>query len=480
MKSVVCPVRVTALRDPDSVAISLPEGDITFRELDERVSSVAENLRESGLSGRRVGVYLEKGTGQIVLVFALIRCGSVAVQISTRVPPVSLPQMLLRAGCEVLVTADRRAEKAASDAGIRTPGADVLTARSPGSVADDEPRISLSQPATVVFTSGSTGTPKAALHTFGSHYASALGSARNIPLASGDVWLHSLPLFHVGGLSILFRCIIAGATVALPGDGESIGEAVPRSGATHVSLVATQLRRMLSGDADLSGVEAILLGGSGIPEDLLDEAHARKLPVHTSYGLTEMASQVTTTAPGASREELATSGRILSGRELRISSEGEILVRGETLFAGYVSEGETTSPLDEDGWFHTKDLGALGADGLLTVTGRLDNQFVSGGENIQPEEVEAALRRLSGVEEAVVVPVADGEFGERPVAFVRGGVPEDAASLLRATLPGFKVPVAFHEWPEDAPAGMKVDREFFRTRAASRGQAPRRTRYRGG
>src|SRR3712207_445663 len=155
-----------------------------------------------------------------------------------------------------------------------------------------------------------------------------------------------------------------------------------------------------------------------------------------------MASQVTTTPPGASRGELRTSGRPLPHREVAVSGGGEILVRGETLFAGYVEGDPVRRPLDADGWFHTGDLGALDENGYLGVRGRRDNLFVSGGENIQPEEIEEALSGLDGVQDAVVVPVPDLEFGAHPVAFVRAA--EGAADqeiLMRAlekVLPRFK------------------------------------------
>ncbi|MDN5698623.1 MAG: AMP-binding protein, partial [Rubrobacter sp.] len=152
-------------------------------------------------------------------------------------------------------------------------------------------------------------------------------------------------------------------------------------------------------------------------------------------------------------------GRVLPYRELRISDEGEVLVRGRTLFVGYLDGEGLRDPTDGEGWFRTGDLGALDEDGYLTVHGRRDNRFVSGGENVQPEEVEAVLRRLSGVEEAVVVPVPDEEFGHRPVAFVNG--PPDSEELyerLSALLPRFMVPIAFYPWPEEASSGMKPDR----------------------
>ena len=145
-------------------------------------------------------------------------------------------------------------------------------------------------------------------------------------------------------------------------------------------------------------------------------------------------------------------------------------MRGETLFAGYVEESVVDQLIDEAGWFHTGDLGELDGDGYLRIHGRKDNLFISGGENIQPEEIEEVLGRLEDVERAVVVPVPDLDFGERPVAFVLvtdGRIASGQLSKeLGDELPRFKIPVAFYEWPEDAdPARVKVDRPFFRNLA---------------
>jgi O-succinylbenzoic acid--CoA ligase len=231
----------------------------------------------------------------------------------------------------------------------------------------------------------------------------------------------------------VFRCLISGAAIALPEPDAPLGRSISELRATHVSLVSTQLLRLLREDAALEGLKAVLTGGGPVPEDLVDEALARGLPVHTSYGLTEMASQVTTTAPGAAPEELRTAGRVLPHREVSVSGEGEILVRGETLFAGYVQGGRPGVRPGAGGWFRTGDLGRLDGAGRLRVLGRRDNLFVSGGENVRPEEIEEALLRIPGVEEAVVVPVPDPEFGERPVAFVRlSGVVVDLARALGA------------------------------------------------
>jgi len=338
----------------------------------------------------------------------------------------------------------------------------------------DKEEPSLEQPATLIFTSGSSGEPKEALHSYGNHYWNAVASNRNIPVYPGDRWLLSLPLYHVAGIGIVFRCLVGGAAVAIPEPGQPLGHAIRQLGATHVSLVATQLHRLLDdkdGIAALAGLKAILLGGSAIPENLIRRACALGLPIHTSYGLTEMASQVTTTRTGDPLDALLTSGRPLADDTVAISEDGEILVRGKTLFQGYREGGTVAPPLTPDGWFATGDVGRVDAEGCITVIGRKDNLFIVGGENVQPEAIERALCRVEHVAEAVVVPISDDEFGCLPVAFVRNeaGAMLDADGLreyLAGELPHHAVPRHFFSWPEDGPSPeAKVNRRDFVTRA---------------
>ena len=335
---------------------------------------------------------------------------------------------------------------------------------------DDVPDLQLEAPFTVIHTSGSSGQPKAALHTVRNHVASAQGLMERFPLGPGDRWLLDLPLHHVGGLAVVIRCALAGATVALPDPAMTTTEAIGALRPTHVSLVSTQLVRLLRTDIELAAFRLVLLGGSAFPPSLLDEAVARGLPIVMSYGMTEMSSTIASSSLPVDRTALASSGTVLPGRELRISAEGEIEVRGPTLFAGYVEGDTVRRPVDGEGWFATGDRGEFDGAGRLIVHGRIGTGFVSGGENIQPEAIEAALAALAQVASAVVVPIPDAEFGARPVAYVHpaeGHLLDSAelAAALRATLPGFMVPVAFLPWR--GPAGLKPDRQALTESASS-------------
>ena len=187
------------------------------------------------------------------------------------------------------------------------------------------------------------------------------GANTNLPLSTGDAWLLSLPMFHVSGLGILFRCTLAGATVIVPAANQSLVEQIEKRRPTHLSLVPAQLSRWLDDAAQPPEfLKAVLLGGGPLPNDLIQRAHTAGWPLFATYGLTEMASQVTTTTLGAGADELQTVGGVLPDREVMIAEDHEILVRGATLFQGYVQGGRLNRPLDANGWFHTGDIGAVG------------------------------------------------------------------------------------------------------------------------
>lgn len=325
------------------------------------------------------------------------------------------------------------------------------------------------QPATLIFSSGSTGRPKAIVHAMSAHLASATGAAKNIPLKSGDRWLWSLPLYHISGLSILIRCATAGATVVgLPVDQELNAYALDELKITHLSVVTTQLRRLLTEKTFPSQhLCTVLLGGNSIDPKLVEAARNRGIDVRTTYGLSEMASQVTTsTADGTPKS----SGKLLENRQLQISSSGEILLRGETLALGYFQNGAIQSLTNKNGWFQTNDIGALNENSELIVSGRIDNMFISGGENIHPENIERAMATLFNIEQVIVVPSPDKEFGSRPVAFVDGTLPADWKSRIMQLLPKYELPIEIYPWPSGTETQIKPDRIHFQRLISDKNQ----------
>jgi O-succinylbenzoic acid--CoA ligase len=233
------------------------------------------------------------------------------------------------------------------------------------------------------------------------------------------------------------RSVIYGTTAVVHDEfePERIAASLEGDGITLISLVATQLVRLLEADVDLLPLRAVLVGGGPVPEDMLEEALGRGATVVQTYGLTEAASQVTTLAPAEAHSRLGSAGRPLLTTHLRIQ-DGEILVQGPTVAPGCA---------DEDGWLHTGDLGRIDEDGFLYVQDRLDDLIITGGENVLPAEVEEVLLSHPDVAEAAVVPREDPEWQESVTAVIvpREGARLDADALrshCRETLAAFKVP----------------------------------------
>lgn len=279
-----------------------------------------------------------------------------------------------------------------------------------------------------LMTSGSTGKPKFAAHTWENHYQSAINPHKDLILSPSDRWQLSLPLNHIGGLAILFRCFLQGAAVLLPD--------MPIENATLLSFVPTQLKRYLENPPKVAHPRAILVGGAPIPESLCKSAHEKGLPLYLTYGMTEMSSQIAT-APYDPKIGVCF-GKPLAGRELKLAPDGEILVKGKTLFSGYLNQN---TPL-EDGWFKTNDLGEVTQHGLI-VKGRKDNMIISGGENIHLEEIERAFLEIPQIANVKVAARHDLEYGQRPTAQITLNTSisvESLIEILQKSLPKYKIP----------------------------------------
>lgn len=458
------PLARAALRYGDLPAVIAGTESLTYRQYDDTARRIAAALRTAGVGrGDRLGIIALPGLHVLPLILGCIQHGAIACILNTRIPRHGLAEQLHRVSAMAAVVDEffsmLRFNHLPS---LRLE--DLVNSEIPGD--EPSPQFRIEQPATILFTSGSADEPKAALHTVANHCYSALASNKNIAVSPGDRWLLSLPLYHVSGLGILFRCLFGGAAVVVPDAGEDIDRLITRYGVTHVSLVATQLFRLLqtkSGVAALKRLKAILVGGSAVSASLLRQAHELRLRIHTTYGLTEMASQVATTPPGASLETLLTSGPPLQPDSVAIAEDGEILVHGNTLFRGYVEPNGILLPVNSNGWFPTGDLGRFDKSGNLNVIGRKDNLIITGGENVQPEEIEKCLCKLPGVLQAVVVALEDAEFGARLVAFVKKDekyhvLPSAMHAYLARNLPKYKIPFTFLPWPDEADSSMKVNR----------------------
>lgn len=447
----------------DAIAIRDASGELSYVDLWMYINRIAAKLMEMGVqTDHHVALRISSCREYIVLLWALMRLKAVAVPLNDRLPLTAIEEQLLTASCTKIISQQNpfSMQKGKQWISVQECFLGHL------SLEDSFSEIDADLPVTLILTSGSSsGVQSAAVLTYGNHYYNALGSNQNIRLQSGQSWLLSLPLCHVSGLSILFRTAQAGATLLLPDDGFTFKDNILSKMPTHISLVAAQLQNLLEDDAVadyLRGMKAILLGGSAIPKQLVERAYRLGLAIYISYGSTEMASQICTTEPNADLVSLLSSGRVLEHRQVKISEEGQVLVKGKTLFAGYWDKGEIRRPFDDEGWFASGDLGFFDAQKRLHISGRRDRMFISGGENIQPEEIERVLENIPKIKRAVVVGVSDDRFGKRPFAFVQW-VGENALDevqlqkILSSTLPSYKIPLRFVTWPSTIDNGIKVD-----------------------
>lgn len=315
------------------------------------------------------------------------------------------------------------------------------------------------QPATFTLTSGSSGSPKAVVHSIQNHLDNAEGVCELMAFNPENSWLLSLPLFHVSGQGIVWRWLLKGATLAICEQKEDFFATLTQ--VSHASLVPTQLQRYLQTFSHHSHSQKILLGGASIPQNLVEQAKKQNVVTFSGYGMTEMASTIC-----AEQQGLQTVGKPLTGREIRIE-QGEIWVRGAGLGLGYWTNLQILPLVNEQGWLATKDGGEWTADGKLQVKGRLDNMFISGGENIQPEQIEKVLFQSNLLKNVFVVPYPDVEFGERPVALVEfeGDFNPQAVGLLKffaqQRLEKFKQPIFYlpfesEKWQQ---GGIKISRK---------------------
>jgi o-succinylbenzoate---CoA ligase len=466
-------------------AFALQEGDDywDYETFNTYVGFNADGLHRLGIGdGSRVGILLPNCIEYAVLVFALWRVGATTVLLNTRLTLDELRYQVAVAGCTaVIAEAGLPAEYFTSlgttvhpfepHRGITTflNGRDHDFERWGGTTYT---RLKI---AAIVFTSGSSGTPKGAQLTFNNLFYAATASTLRLGNVPDDRWLLTLPLYHVGGLSILVRAVLCRAGVVIQNgfDPAAVWHALRNDGITLLSLVPTTLFRLLQSEhlpdkhyrgywyvADdppgvlnlpaasnpelrtqnselgTNNLRLVLLGGAAATPELVEQAAARGFPIATTYGLTEAASQVCTALPDEARRKPGSVGKPLpfirvrvvdgDGRDVPQGEYGEIVVYGPNVMWGYLGEARdipltqwgTPAYLPYADGFHTGDIGYLDADGDLWLVQRRSDLIVTGGENVYPAEVERVLREHPLVADVCVVGVPDAEWGQRVAAAI--------------------------------------------------------------
>lgn len=437
----------------EEICLRSPTAILTVAQVLERARRAAASLERTGAtSGSVIALWRVPVFDALPCLLGAWSCDLITYLADAREPSAALERQLSEVGACLLITGDAVAAEPATIPVLEPQR--LLSASGPGVKLGEYETLALpATAATLLRTSGSSGRPKVAIHGLAQHVTAALGAMAALDLREADGFLLALPYHHVGGLSIIFRAILAGAQVMLPDPGQPLAEALARLEPSHVSLVPTQLLRLLdAGPASLTRPRSVLLGGGALSSSLRQRGLESGVRLAVCYGSTESTAFLAMSADPDLVARPRSAGRVLPDRRLEVSADGELRIGGPTLFLGYLDEGRVRDPRDHDGLFATGDLGYLDDD-VLYVLGRRDRVFISGGENIHPGEIEAALEAVTGVEEAIVVAVPDAEFGGRPIAFLTCATPgpeqAEIEAQLRRELPGYKIPDAFYRIPED-------------------------------
>jgi len=381
--------RIHAERDSDAPAVVFGESTLSYGELDRRADAHARQLSDAGIGeGDLVAIDAASVPETIVALVGTHRCGAAAVPRGPKV-------------------------------------IDIAASIDPAAYA-------------VVPTSGSSGRPRGVILTDRNVAAAVDASQQRLGNGPHDRWLLTLPLFHVGGLSIVWRSLAAGGSIELHRqfDTDAAISALRGGVVTIASFVPTMLYRILARDpGPYAGLSAILLGGAPASVGLVERALLAGLPVLQTYGMTEAGSQVATVKRGTALQALGTAGPPLSGFVVSIE-DGEVLVDGPAVSPGYVGESPRVGP------HRTGDLGHFDTEGRLIVTGRKDGVIVTGGENVFPSTVEAAIESIPTTGQAVVFGAADDEWGQIVVAVV-----EAPSGDLPQIVEGVRSLIARHEVP---------------------------------
>lgn len=443
----------------------------SWAALAARAGARAAALRAAGVApGDRVAALLGNDPAFVELFHAAPLAGAILVPLNARLAPAELARQLADAEPRLLAHGPGPLAALASDTTAclgRASGAAPALApieQLAGALLRDEPAdLELHAPAALVYTSGTSGEPKGVVLSHANLLANAVGSALHLGTLPGERWLACLPLFHVGGLAILARSVLTGGAVVLHErfDPDAVSRALDADGVALASLVPTMLARVLEARGERPpppGLRAVLLGGAPAPAPLLERAAKAGWPLLPTYGMTEAGSQVATLPLGSPPRSDGGGLRPLPGTELRIADDrdrpippgvtGEIQVRGPTVTSGYWRRPAASARALAGGWLHTGDLGALDEGGALRVLGRADDMLVTGGENVHPAEVEAALLAHPDVVDAGVAGVPDPAWGQRVAAWIvlAPGARADAGALerwARGRLAGYKVPRAW-------------------------------------
>jgi o-succinylbenzoate---CoA ligase len=405
---------------------SIPDG-----EFNERTWRMALLLAERFPQPRaRIGLWGDNNLDYLAALFAVLRAGHIAAPLNTRLTPRELETVASAAELTgLLVTREFPLSHRTALHGLSIYSLSEGEARVNEAATRNLRELGEKETAVLICSSGTAGHVKVVPHTLHGLFRHAEAVCRHLDVTWHDSWLLCMPLFHIGGLAIPFRCIVSHASLIMSQSADSnyVNRLLEDEKATLISLVPTTLERLLHlrrGQSFPKELRAVIVGGGHMAASLLEKCPQAL----ATYGLTEAGSMVTCARPGCSAQERVTAGVPLPGSEVKIVDErgkelkqgqsGEILVRGPGMSNKYLGDSKATERVFAKGWIHTGDVGRIDPNGCLLVEARRQDLVISGGENVSPQEIEDVLRQHPRVAATTVVPLDDPEWGQVPGALV--------------------------------------------------------------
>ncbi|WP_230858965.1 acyl-CoA synthetase [Actinoplanes aureus] len=440
---------------PGRTALIFEDRPVTYASLYQRILRLASALRGAGVRrGDRVAYLGQNHPAFVETMFATYALGAVFVPLNFRLTPPEIDYQLGHSGAVALIHALPVQTDISPKVDLSSYDA-FLASGEPVEV--DEP-VDHDDVACILYTSGTTGNPKGAMLTHGNLIWNCYNLLVCVDVASDEVTLVSAPLFHVAALNqcLLPTFLKGGTSVIMPGwNVDGCFDLIARHRVTWMFGVSTMFAGLSQSprwpDADLSSVRNLMTGGASVPEALIRTYQERGLAFCQGYGMTETAPGATFLEARESREHVGSAGLPVFFTDVRADAEpgepGEVLVRGPNVTPGYWNDPAATAAAFVDGdWFRSGDLAVVDEHGHFRIVDRTKDMYISGGENVYPAEVEAAIFEHPAVAEAAVVGVPDEKWGEVGRAFVvpvpgQRLEPGEVPAFLAGRLAKYKIPV---------------------------------------
>jgi O-succinylbenzoic acid--CoA ligase len=400
-------------------------------------------------AGNYIGILLDNCIEFVFSTLALMNIGAIPVLFNKRHSETEIKELFSFTGCKFLISKEQQQLP-----GLKLPQTSNLT-EAPACI---QPEILSQDTALIIFTSGSRNKPKGVMITYGNLLQSAIGSDSVLSYCSTDTWMATLPFYHIGGFSIIIRALTYRLSLYLPDNikADTLKHALDNFNPAHISLVSTQAVRLLEkGYTPGSKLRSVLLGGGFFSDELVFSLLKAKWPIIKVYGSTECSSHITAHWVKDDKH-LSSAGKEIAGNRVTICDEkgnllqpesiGEIVLEGPVVTKGYVNNAQETDKKYKSGKYFTGDFGYLDPEGYLYLSARREDLIISGGENINPAEIEEAISKFAPVEEAAVFAEDDPHWGQVPAAVVKLRDKNEVFTLdilnnfLQGKIASFKLP----------------------------------------